>query len=54
MGEDAQLEAEGIEMGACSYHLKVVLVTMGRKDLLLKRFVKRASSHFNTATLYVM
>jgi len=52
IGEDAQLEAGVIE--TCNYHLQVVLVTMGRKDLLLKRFVKGASSHFNTATVCVM
>lgn len=50
--EDSQLQAQVIE--TCSYHLKVVVVTMGRKDVLLKRSVKGASSAFNTATVCAM
>lgn len=40
MAEDAQLETEGTVMRSCSCHLKVVLITMGRKDLTAKEICK--------------
>lgn len=42
MAEDAQLEAEGTVMRSCSCHLKVVLITMGRKDLTAKEICKES------------